>query len=198
MTQDADFAQFWGVSENIGESMEPPLSVLRNIDATFREVPHVGDHFISTRYRNRRDYLVDFLTPNRGSDDHLGKPARMRALAGTGAEPLRHLDFLIRTTERSVLLHGGGIPVTVPRAEAFAVHKLIVAVERVNQAKSVKDIEQAGILIDALAARRPRELASAWREAWDAGPSWRKKLDSGRARLSSEHQATLAAVVTRS
>lgn len=63
----------------------------------------------------------------RGSEDHQGKPARMRALAGTGAEPLRHLDFLIREPERSVLLYGGGVPVTVPRAEAFAVHKLIVA-----------------------------------------------------------------------
>ena len=198
MTQDADFAQLWGISENIGESIDPPLKVLRNVDETFREVPHVGDPFISTRYRNRRDYLVDFLTPNRGSDDRSGKPARMRALAGTGAEPLRHLDFLIHTTERSVLLHGGGIPVTVPRAEAYAVHKLLVAIDRVNQAKSVKDIEQAGLLIDALAVRRPKELASAWQQAWDAGRNWRKRLDSGRARLTNEQQATLTAVVTGS
>jgi hypothetical protein len=194
MTQDADFAQFWGISENISDSIEPPLKVLRAVDETFREVPHVGDPFISTRYRNGRDYLVDCLTPNRGSDYHLGKPTRMRALAGTGAEPLRHLDFLIHTTERSVLLHGGGIPVTVPRAEAFPVHKLLVAVERVNQAKSVKDIERAGLLIDALAVRRPKELAAAWQKAWDAGRNWRKKLDAGRARLTSEQQATLAAV----
>jgi hypothetical protein len=197
MTQDADFAQFWGVSENIGESVEPPLTILRAVDATFREVPHVSDPFVSTRYRNARDYLVDFLTPNRGSDDHQGKPARMRSLAGTGAEPLRHLDFLIHKPERSVLLHGGGIPVTVPRAEAFAVHKLIVAVDRVNQAKSAKDIQQAGILIDALAAKRPAELARSWQEAWSAGRGWRKKLESGRARLSSEEQITLASVVKR-
>jgi len=37
--------------------------------------------------------------------------------------------------ERSVLLHAGGVPVTIPRAERYAVHKLIVAVDRVNQAK---------------------------------------------------------------
>ena len=165
MTQDADFAQFWGISENIGESIEPPLVILRRVDETFREIPHVSDPFVSTRYRNARDYLVDFLTPNRGSDDYQGKPVRMRALAGTGAAPLRHLDFLIRNPERSVLLHGGGIPVTVPRAEAFAVHKLIVAVERINQAKSAKDIEQAALLIEALAAARPTELAEAWHTA---------------------------------
>jgi hypothetical protein len=119
----------------------------------------------------------------------------MRALAGTGAEPLRHLDFLIRDPERSVLLHGGGVPVVVPRAEAYAVHKLIVAVDRVNKAKSPKNIEQAQILIEALAVRRPAELADSWKAAWSAGPQWRKKLESGRARLSAEAQAKLAELV---
>ncbi len=197
MTQDADFAQFWGVSENIGESIAPPLTILRGVDSTFREVPHTGDPFISARFRNGRDYLVDFLTPIRGSDKHQGKPVRMRALAGSGAEPLRHLDFLIHKPERSVLLHGGGVPVTVPRAEAFAIHKLIVAVERGNQAKSAKDIQQAGMLIEALAAKRPAELAQSWQQAWTAGRNWRKKLESGRARLASNERAVLADITNR-
>lgn len=197
MTQDADFAQFWGVSENIGESLEPPLTILRSVDETFREVPHINDPFVSTRYRNARDYMVDFLTPNRGSDEHQRRPARMRALAGTGAEPLRHLDFLIHKPERTVLLHGGGIPVTVPRAEAFAVHKLIVAVDRVNQAKSTKDIQQVDLLIEALALKRPAELAEAWQQAWSAGRQWRRKLESGRARLPGETQTTLKSAVQR-
>lgn len=146
---------------------------------------------MSTRYRNSRDYLVDFLTPNRGSEDHQSKPARMRALAGSGAEPLRHLDFLIHEPERSVLLYGGGIPVTVPRAERFAVHKLMVAVDRVNQAKSVKDIQQAQLLIEALSSRRPVELADSWKTAWTAGRQWRRKLESGKARLSPDTLAVL-------
>src|SRR5207244_8015464 len=99
-----------------------PITILQGIDATFRKVPSLGDPFNTTRYRNTRDYAVDFLTPNRGSDEHQRKPVKMRALAGTGAEPLRHLDFLIHQPERSVLLYGGGIPVTVPRAERYAVH----------------------------------------------------------------------------
>ncbi len=191
MTQDADFAQFWGVSENIGESIEPPLRILRGVDESFRQVPHVSDPFVSTRYRNAHDYLVDFLTPNRGPEDYQGKPVRMRALALAGAAPLRHLDFLIHKPERSVLLSGGGIPVTVPRAEAFAVRKLIVAVERVNQAKSAKDVEQAALLIEALAVKRPKELAQAWQQALSAGRQWRRKLESGRARLPSEMQERL-------
>ena len=197
MTQDADFAQFWGISQNIGESLEPPLTILRSVDGTFKEVPHIADPFVSTRYRNARDYFVDFLTPNRGSEDYQGKPAQMRSLAGTGAEPLRHLDLLIHEPERSVLLYGGGLPVTVPRAEAYAVHKLIVAVDRINQAKSAKDIQQAQVLIEALATKRPAELAASWNRAWSVGRQWRKKLESGRARLSNDAQTVLAVVTRR-
>jgi hypothetical protein len=197
MTQDTDFAQFWGISENIGDSMPPPLAVLRGIDDTFTAVTHVNDPFVSTRYRNSRDYLVDFLTPNRGSNEHQDKPAKMKALSGAGAQPIRHLDFLIHQTERSVLLHGGGVPVTVPRAERYAVHKLIVAVERIDQVKSGKDIQQAQVLIEALAVKRPAELAAAWRTAWETGERWRDKLDAGRQRLSVHAQAALAGVLER-
>lgn len=197
MTQDVDFAQFWGISENIGESMPPPLAVLRGIDATFREVPNNDDPFVSTQYRNRAGYRVDFLTPNRGSDEHQGKPARMKALAGSGAQPLRHLDFLIHEPERSVLLYAGGVPVTVPRAERFAVHKVIVAVERREQAKSAKDLQQAGTLIEALAVKRPLELAASWQTAWDSGPRWREKLDAGRERLPEQIREALDGAITR-
>jgi hypothetical protein len=79
----------------------------------------------------------------------------MRALAGAGAQPLRHLDFLIHQPERSVTLYDGGVPVTLPRAERFAVHKLIVAVERKDQIKSGKDIMQADTLIEALSRKPP-------------------------------------------
>ncbi|AHB48315.1 hypothetical protein W911_07770 [Hyphomicrobium nitrativorans NL23] len=197
MTQDADFAQFWGISENIGESMPAPLAVLHSIDATFRQVPNIKDPFACTRYRNQMDYAVDLLTPNRGSDEHQDKPARMKALAGSGAQPLRHLDYLIHQPERSVLLYGGGVPVTIPRAERFAVHKLIVAVERTDQAKSGKDIQQAETLIAALANTRPAELATAWRTAWDTGDRWREKLEAGRERLSNETQAILESTLKR-
>ena len=197
MTQDADFAQFWGVSENNGESIPAPAAILRGVDPTFREVPHINDRIVSTRYRNHADYAVDFLTPNRGSDDHQGKPAKMKALGGTGAQPLRHLDFLIHQTERSVLLYAGGVPVTVPRAERYAVHKLIVAVARVEQVKSSKDILQAPTLIEALATRRPAELGSSWQIAWDTGDRWREKLEAGRQRLPAATQEILAEVLKR-
>ena len=138
------------------------------------------------------------LTPNRDSEEHQGKLAKMKALGGAGAQPLRHLDFLIHQPERSVLLYKGGIPVTVPRAERYAVHKLIVAADRRDQAKSAKDLLQAATLIEALAALRPLELAKSWYEAWDTGPRWKEKLETGQARLATEHQDMLAHVLEKS
>lgn len=196
-TQDADFAQFWGISQNIGESMPPILDVLRKVDPSFEQVPHLDDPFISVAYRNSQRYRVDFLTPNRGSNDHQDRPARMPALGGAGAQPLRHLDFLIHDPERSLLLAKGGIPVTIPRAERYAVHKLIVSAERRTQIKSAKDTLQAATLIEALATRRPLELAKAWRIAWEEGPRWRDKLEAGRERLSENARQVLAEVLEK-
>ncbi len=195
-TQDADFAQFWGISENIGDSMPPIIDVLRNVDQTFEEIPHMTDPFVSTRYRNEKKFVVDMLVPNRGSDEHQSKPARMKALGGSGAQPLRHLDYLIYEPERSVLLYKGGVPVTIPRAERYAIHKLIVAASRDIQVKSAKDVLQSATLIEALAKKRPRELANAWHMAWDTGPKWREKLEDGKERLPSDIRDLLAAIVS--
>ncbi len=196
-TQDTDFAQFWGISENIGDSMPPIIEVLKGVDKSFEEIPNINDPFVSVAYRNRLGYRVDMLTPNRGSAEHQDKPARMKALGGSGAQPLRHLDFLIHDPERSVLLAKGGIPTTIPRAERYAVHKLIVAAERKDQVKSTKDVLQASTLIEALATRRPIELARAWQTAWDSGPRWREKLESGRARLDHAHDEILTKVLEK-
>lgn len=196
-TDDADFAQYWGISENIGESTPPPLDVLRDVDPTFREIPDVNDPFVTSRYVNKRGYKVEFLTPNRGSDDHQSQPARMKSLGGAGAQPLRHLDFLIHQPERSVVLFEGGVPVTIPRAERYAVHKLIVAAERQDQAKSSKDILQASQLIEALQQKRPLELAESWEVAWSTGDRWREKLEKGRERLPDAAKKALEDVLAR-
>ena len=196
-TEDADFAQFWGISENIDDGMLPILDVIGAVDDTFAPVPSLSDPFVSARYRNRVGYFVDMLTPNRGSDEHQGKLARMKSLGGSGAQPLRHLDFLIYEPERSLLLYGGGVPVTIPRAERFAIHKLIVAVERKDQVKSSKDIMQAETLTVALASQRPNELADAFATAWEEGPRWRDKIENGVARLGPEAQEHLKQLIKK-
>ena len=199
MTGDVDFAQFHAVSMLIEDKMPPMLETLKAIDSTFRERPNLKAQS-TTAYVNQSGFSVEFLTPNRGSDDNVGKPAMMPALGGAFAHPLRYLDFLIRNPVQSVLLHKAGIPVTVPAPERFAVHKLIVAVRRhadaSGSAKARKDITQSGLLIEALTLNsRQVDLGFAWMEAWDRGPKWREHLTAGRKRLSSQQADLLRAAV---
>ena len=190
-TQDADFAQFWPISKSVEDSMPPVIDVLRDVDKSFREVPNINDPVVATAYKNARHYKVEFLTSNRGGAKLQGRPSKMPALGGASAQQLRHLDYLIRDPERSVLLFGGGVPVIVPRAERYVVHKLIIAPVRENPAKARKDIAQCEALIAALAEQRPVELAEAWKTARDSGPRWKEKLKRGRARLEKKASATL-------
>ena len=193
MTQDADFgAVLGGVSENIGESMGDPLAVLQKVDPTFRALPHINDPFVSTRYRNRRDYAVDFLTPNRGSPaDHQGRPARMKAPWAVPA-PSRCGISSTCCTRRSgpgSCCSAAACQVTDPRAERYAIHKLIgLAASRVDQTKAPKDILQAHTLIQALAALRP---ARSWEGAHGRSPGRAetggdRSLQAGRQRLPAE------------
>ena len=190
MTGDVDFAQFHAVSMLLEDTMPPMLETLKAVDETFRERPHQADSRATTAFVNAKDFTVEFLTPNRGSDDNTGHPAKMPALGGAWAEPLRYLDFLIRNPVRSLLLHKGGIAVTVPAPERFAVHKLMVADLRLKDpnglTKARKDALQAGSLFEALVLNSMgSDLGLAWMEAWDRGPNWRAHLSAGLKRVTS-------------
>jgi hypothetical protein len=160
-------------------------------------VPHISGEPGSTAFINDSKYKVEFLTPNRGSADYEGKPAKMKALGGASAEPLRFLDFLIRDPIRSVILHGGGVPVTIPTPERYAVHKLIVAERRVAHftSKIDKDISQSAQLIEAMWEKRAVDISMAWQEAWERGPSWRSELIDGASRLDQESLQRLGVAV---
>lgn len=205
-TNDLDLAQFHSISVSVEDAVSPPvLKMLQEIDKSFRDVPHQIHGNRSSKFINAKRFAVEFLTPNRGSDDHQGKPSIMPALGGgapttdatedTGgsatAQPLRYLDFLIHRPVRAVLLHGSGVGVTVPVPERYAVHKLIVAAMRRDGtdvlAKRHKDILQAELLIEALMQRRLHEdLRDAFREAVHRGPSWRAAIRRGLSMTSRE------------
>ena len=183
-TGDADLAQNHGISSAVSDSLPPVLDVLRAVDPTFRDIPHQMDGRRSTSFINASRYKVEFLTPNRGGEDLAGRPADMPALGGAAAQPLRFLDFLINEPVRSVMLHKGGIAVTVPAPERYAVHKLIVASRRKHDANGVgkreKDVRQAALLAEALAlTRRQVDLAAAYAEAWQRGKAWREAITTG-------------------
>lgn len=183
-TGDADFAQFHSISVAVEDSIPPIVDLLRAVDPSFREIPSLGDPRRSTQFETRDRYRVEFLTPNRGSDEYQAKPAQMPALGGASAQPLRFLDFLIRNPVRSVMLHRSGVSIVVPAPERYAVHKLIVAARRLDDEngllKREKDLRQASLLAEALVTiGRQSDLADAYAEAWERGSSWKVAMTDG-------------------
>ncbi len=184
LTGDADIAQDYAISSEVEDSIPPIVDLLQGIDPSFRPLPHVSGSPRSNAFRNSSGYRVEFLTTNRGSEEYADEPAQMPALGGAAAEPLRYMDFLIRDPVRTILLHGAGVSVVVPDPSRFAVHKLIVASRRLDdaggRAKKDKDLRQAGMLFEALQQTgEGANLAHALREAWDRGPSWRSAVTAG-------------------
>ncbi|EWY38331.1 hypothetical protein N825_14070 [Skermanella stibiiresistens SB22] len=200
MTKDADFAQYHSVSVGIGddEAMTPLGEGLRVLDPTFQGVADRNDPTKIIAFANKDGFRVEFLTPNRSKDEYQDRAAGMPPLGSDrSAQPPRYLDYLIHDPVRAILLHGAGIPVTVPRPERYAVHKLIVATQRRSAddygAKRDKDISQAAELIEVMRVkRRHLDLAEAWIEAWERGPSWRDALRKGKATLPDRARETLA------
>ena len=183
-TGDADFAQFHSISVAVSDSMPNILGVLQDVDVTFKPVPRLDPAEPPSRFRSRDGYQVEFLTPNTGTEDYVGRAAIMPALGNVAAEPLRFLDFLIYEPVRAVLLHGAGIPVLVPAPERYAIHKLIVATRRLNddngRDKRQKDMRQAETLMQAMiATNQAIPLADAFIEAWQRGQSWRAAIAQG-------------------
>jgi hypothetical protein len=197
-TGDADFAQFHDVSVVIGDSLPPILEVLRKVDPTFRDIPSQLDGRLSTRFASRDDFKVEFLTPNRGSDDREGRPVPMPALGGASAAPLRFLDYLIYQPMRAVMLHGAGVPVLVPSPERYAVHKLIVASRRIDRDKRTKDRLQARSIFEAMIANRQHaDLATAFTEAWDRGEHWRIEIRNSIASYDDDFQKALRSEIAK-
>lgn len=201
LTGDADIAQDYAISHEVEDSLPPILNLLQKVDPTFRAVPHRSGSAASSTFQNSTGYRVEFLTSNRGSDDFIDQPARMPALGGASADPLRFLDFLIRDPMRTVLLHKSGVPVTVPDPARYAVHKMIVATRRrtdgMSAVKRDKDIRQAEILFEALyETRRASDFALAYDEAWDRGPAWQEALQTAkRSMLSKSGSAALSQIL---
>ncbi|WP_026987234.1 nucleotidyltransferase family protein [Fodinicurvata fenggangensis] len=181
VTSDSDFAKFHSISVAVQDSMTRVLDCLKSIDESFREIPHQSDGRMSTKYVNAHGHQVEFLTPNRGSDENQGHPTRMPSLGGSSAEPLRFLDYLIYNPVRAVLLHRAGVPITVPAPERYAIHKLIVASRRRAQGdstmKSHKDLHQSEVIMQALLQQhREDDLAEAYMEAHNRGPAWQAAI----------------------
>ncbi len=178
-TSDLDIAQFRAVSLAIAadEQTPPMLTILQEIDSSFRAVPHHRNANTTTTYINRNGLRVEILTDSRGPERD--EPTRLPAI-GSDAQPLRFMDFLIRDEIQAAVLYEAGILVNVPAPERYALHKLIVAQRRrTGAAKSEKDLLQAAALIVILSERRSTQLREMWTEAYGRGPRWQELLIRG-------------------
>ncbi len=169
-TGDVDRAQFGNVSVAMDDRTPAVIDVLKQVDGTFRPIPHLSDRKRTASYAARGGWRVDFLTPNEGRE----------------TDTLRFLDFLISAPQAAVVLHGPGVYAVVPAPERYAVHKLIVSRRRhEGAAKRDKDVHQAAALIEILAQKRAHELKSAWQEASGRGRKWKQLLAEGASQLPS-------------
>ena len=179
-TQDLDIASFERLSLALGDRVEADTSeTLRDLD--FEPVPSLRPGRVWRWKQTRRETLVEFLTPAFGDETIRDLPA-----LGVSAQALHYLNFLIARPVKAVALYRSGVLVQIPRPEAFAIHKLIVADRRregQDQLKSRKDRAQAALLVEVLAEDRPDELAEAWHDAMGRGPNWRKRIGASLARM---------------
>jgi hypothetical protein len=193
-TGDIDIAQDPAISVSVEDAIAAPIGeILRaEVDAAFAPAPDLEGPGVVTAWR-APGLSLELLASNRGRRaPRLALPA-LRA-HGTA---LPFLDFLIRDPVPAVLLHNGGVLVSVPDPARYAVHKLIVAARPTDPggAKARKDVAQAEALIRVLEADRPRDLRAAWQTAWGNGAAWQKALREGAGRLANETQAVLARAV---
>ncbi|WP_108262315.1 GSU2403 family nucleotidyltransferase fold protein, partial [Mangrovicoccus ximenensis] len=176
-TQDIDVASFERLSLAIGDAAEPGMvAALGALD--FAPVPSLDPHRCWRLKHMRGDMAVEFITPSfREEEDLRDLPA-----LGVSAQSLHFLNFLIADPVHAAALYQGGVLVRIPRPEAFAIHKLIVADRRRRdpdgRLKRGKDLAQATRLIKVLADDQPELLGETLADARHRGPSWRAHLDA--------------------
>jgi hypothetical protein len=170
-TQDVDLAQDRAIRIALSQETAP-IQVEESLTASglgFFPVPSLDPRQASTSFKIRgREMRVDFLTPLLGRET--GEPVFLPSI-GVSAHPLRFLDYLIEGPAQAVVVTGPGLLVNVPDPARFAFHKLWIAGRRPvsEQTKAVKDLRQAGVLLEVLSEDRPGDLPPAW-EALQSHP----------------------------
>ncbi|MEL6336524.1 MAG: GSU2403 family nucleotidyltransferase fold protein [Pseudomonadota bacterium] len=182
-TADLDIASFERLSLVLAEQeqADPPIETVLS-EFRFEAVPSLERGKVWRWQQAKAEALVEFLTPSFEDDEGL----RDLPALGVTAQSLHFLNFLIAAPIQVVALYRSGVLVQIPRPEAFAIHKLIVADRRregADSLKAEKDRRQAALLIRVLAEDRPDELAEVLDDARERGPGWRRRLDSTLARL---------------
>ena len=126
------------------------LKLLTDTGLPFHEVPQIRPNAPATSFKVRGKSLkVDLLVPSSGEPY---QPVAVPEL-GAHATGLPHLRFLLQDPMQSILLGRDRIvPIMVPHAGRFCVHKLALYSMRGggNNPKAQKDLSQAALLAAAI------------------------------------------------
>lgn len=183
ITQDIDLLASPVLEVAVGQIEADLPGTLESLNMGFLPVPRLDPRKPETSFKVRGKTLrVDLLTPARGKRD--GKPVRIPRLKAS-AQPLEFLGYLLEAPATVPVINGGATMVNVPDPARFALHKLIVSVDRsiAMQSKAGKDRQQAGEMIEVLMQDRPGDLELAVESINKRPPAWRKKLRDGLDRL---------------
>ena len=188
-TQDLDFAHAGkGIALALPAALEiDTKDAIEHLEAGFLPVPGFRPKDRTATFISKvdRTLRVDFLTPM----VHERSEAFRHDGLGINLQPLRFLEFLLEDVDQAVILSAvGAVVATVPDPARYALHKLLVHVERRkhNPAKAVKDLKQSAALIEVLSDFRRDDLVKLWRDLLARGPGWRKRARSGFAGLANE------------
>jgi hypothetical protein len=149
---------------------------IEHLEAGFLPVPgfRPWDKTASFVSKVDKTLRVDFLTPMVGGKQDVYRHPSL----GVNLQPLRFLEFLLEDVQQAVVLSAAGaVLVTVPDPARFALHKLLVHVERRVRSpdKALKDLHQAAALIEVLAQFREDDVRRLWKELLERGPGWRRR-----------------------
>jgi hypothetical protein len=114
------------------------------------------------------ELMIEFLVTERGrGSDKLKYLPEL----GMNAQPLRFMDI---AASKTVLLHFGDVPVTVPHPAAFVLHKFLVAPRRRETEKREKDLASALAVLGLLETKGDMPLV---REVLESlPPTWKKTI----------------------
>ena len=182
-TEDIDVLASPVLEVAVGEVAADLPATLESLNMGFLPVPGLDSRAPETSFKVRGKTLrVDLLTPARGRRD--GTPILIPRLKAS-AQPLEFLDYLLESPVDTPLIDGKATQVKIPDPARFALHKLIVSVDRsiAMQTKAGKDRQQAAEMIEVLMEDRPGDIELAIESINRRPAGWRKKLRDGLARL---------------
>jgi hypothetical protein len=181
-TQDIDFAH---AGNDVELALPTSLMIdtknaIESLEAGLLPVPgfRPWDKTASFVSKVDKQLRVDFLAPMAGGKEEVFEHRGL----GVNLQPLRFLEFVLEDIDQSVIISAvGPVMVNVPDPARFALHKILVFVERRarNPQKAKKDLRQAAALIEALSEFRFDDLGKLWGELLDRGAGWRQRARKG-------------------